>query len=78
LLADGLARRDELRVGLDVDQVGRLVSADGRPCEALRVIGPPRRGRWWETTAVPEIRAQAAALVRADQWSTAPQPASVY
>jgi len=25
----------------------------------IRVLGPLRRGRLWETTAVPEIRAQA-------------------
>jgi uncharacterized NAD(P)/FAD-binding protein YdhS len=62
LLADGLARPDALGLGLDVDLAGRLVAADGRAWDAVRVVGPPRRGGWWETTAVPEIRTQVHAL----------------
>jgi uncharacterized NAD(P)/FAD-binding protein YdhS len=27
-----------------------------------RLVGPPRKGTLWESTAVPEIRGQAAAL----------------
>ena len=30
----------------------------------LYVVGPPRKGTLWETTAVPEIRGQAAALAQ--------------
>src|SRR5207245_3349828 len=62
LLADGLARPDPLRLGLDVDPAGRLVAADGAALSRVAVIGPPRRGRWWGTTAVLEIRDQVAAL----------------
>jgi uncharacterized NAD(P)/FAD-binding protein YdhS len=32
--------------------------------DALWVVGPLRRGRRWETTAIPEIRMQAASLSR--------------
>jgi uncharacterized NAD(P)/FAD-binding protein YdhS len=32
--------------------------------DALWVVGPLRRGRRWETTAIPEIRTQAADLSR--------------
>jgi uncharacterized NAD(P)/FAD-binding protein YdhS len=65
MLADGVARRDRLRLGLDVCDAGYLVGADGRGDERVRVLGPARRGgRFWETTAVPEIRAQAGALGR--------------
>ncbi|GAA4259145.1 FAD/NAD(P)-binding protein [Dactylosporangium darangshiense] len=64
LLEDGLARRDATGIGLDVDGLGRLIDRDGEPVERLFAVGPVRRGAWWETTAVPEIRAQASALGR--------------
>ncbi|MFF5234195.1 FAD/NAD(P)-binding protein [Dactylosporangium sp. NPDC000521] len=64
LLDDGLARRDPTGTGLDVDGHGRLVGRDGEPSDRILAIGPTRRGAWWETTAVPEIRSQAAALAR--------------
>jgi uncharacterized NAD(P)/FAD-binding protein YdhS len=61
LLGSGMARPDPLGLGLDVDARGHLVAPDGRSHEHIVAIGPPRRGyRFWETTAVPEIRAQAA------------------
>ena len=41
---------------------GRLLDRDGRPTEGLWAIGPLRRGAPFETTAIPEIRQQAAAL----------------
>ena len=64
LMVDGLARQDPLRIGLDVDADGYLVDAAGRAQPLISVLGPARRGRYWETTAVPEIRTQAGALVR--------------
>ncbi|MEV4515092.1 FAD/NAD(P)-binding protein [Dactylosporangium sp. NPDC049525] len=64
LLDDGLARRDPTGTGLDVDGHGRLVDRDGEASDRIVAIGPTRRGAWWETTAVPEIRTQAAALAR--------------
>jgi uncharacterized NAD(P)/FAD-binding protein YdhS len=46
-----------------VDADGQLVDAAGRGQPRVSVLGPARRGRrYWETTAVPEIRAQAADL----------------
>jgi uncharacterized NAD(P)/FAD-binding protein YdhS len=62
LVADGLARADPLGLGIDVDATGRPVSRHGRPVEGLYVLGSLRRGRWWETTAIPEIRAHATAV----------------
>lgn len=62
LFVQGLARPDELFMGLDVDENGALLDLDGRPSDSLFAIGPPRKGCLWETTAVPEIRAQAAQL----------------
>jgi uncharacterized NAD(P)/FAD-binding protein YdhS len=59
LVAAGLARPGPHGLGLDVDRDGALLA----PVQAaLWTIGPPRRGRFWETTAVPEIRGQARAL----------------
>jgi uncharacterized NAD(P)/FAD-binding protein YdhS len=46
----------------DTDGDGRLLDAAGRAWPGVHVLGPARRGRLWETTAVAEIRAQAEAL----------------
>jgi uncharacterized NAD(P)/FAD-binding protein YdhS len=63
LLATGLARVGPHGLGLDIDPAGRLIGADGRAHDRLWLVGPLRRGALWETTAVPEIRAQARRLV---------------
>jgi uncharacterized NAD(P)/FAD-binding protein YdhS len=64
LLDSGLARPDPLRLGLDTDARGALRDAGGRPASDIVALGPLLRGRWYETTAIPEIRDQAAALAR--------------
>jgi len=56
LLASGRARLEPLGLGLDLDDAGRVVSADGGPDPALFVLGPPSRAAFWETIAVPDIR----------------------
>lgn len=62
LFADGVARPGPYGLGLDVDDDGAVVGRDGHQALPLWTVGPPRRGRFFETTAVPEIRAQAHAL----------------
>lgn len=64
LREQGLARVDDLGLGLDTDAGGRLLQQDGQPSTQLYTLGPPRKGALWETTAVPEIRQQAQALAR--------------
>lgn len=64
LLASGLARSDPLCLGLDTDPEGRLLDARGYASTFLYTLGPPCKGRLWETTAVPEIRGQAQALAQ--------------
>ena len=65
-LADaGLARADALRLGLDVDDAGRLRDAGGAASPTLFAVGPATKGVAWEITAVPDIRVQAAACARA-------------
>ncbi len=65
LLADGYVKAGPLGLGLDHDSRGVLVDSSGTPSTLLSTIGPLRKGRLWETTAMPEIRAQALEL--ADQ-----------
>ncbi len=57
LEAEGLARRGPHGLGLDVDEHGALL-----PKRKIFTLGPARRGWLWETTAAPEIRAQARSL----------------
>ena len=63
LLARGLVHPDALHLGLATDPDGRLQDAHEATPHALYTLGPCRKGTVWETTAVPEIREQAAALV---------------
>jgi uncharacterized NAD(P)/FAD-binding protein YdhS len=65
LLARGTAGPDPLALGLDATDDGRLRGADGRVVEGAWVVGPPRKGTLWESTAIPEIRAQAAQVAAA-------------
>ena len=62
LLRTGLVRTDPLRLGLATDGAGALLDSDDRPHDRLFTLGPLRRGELYETTAIPEIRAQAAAI----------------
>jgi uncharacterized NAD(P)/FAD-binding protein YdhS len=64
LLEAGMARPDRLRMGLDTDPGGALRDADGRAVGDIFALGPLLRGSRYETTAIPEIRGQAAALAR--------------
>ena len=62
LLASGQARLDPLRLGLDVAAQTHIVSADGQRSPRLMAIGPASRATFWEITAMPDIRVQAARL----------------
>ena len=64
LFSSGLARPDPLRLGIDADAGGAVLDRAGRPAAAIFTLGPPLRGLWYETTAIPEIRDQAAALAQ--------------
>jgi uncharacterized NAD(P)/FAD-binding protein YdhS len=55
----GLVRPDELGLGLDTDESGALIAADGRVADGLFLVGPLRKGLLWENTAVPELRVEA-------------------
>lgn len=56
LITTGRARLDPLKLGLDLDEDGRVRGADGQSDPRLFVLGPPARAAFWETIAVPDIR----------------------
>jgi uncharacterized NAD(P)/FAD-binding protein YdhS len=64
LFSTGLARPDPIGLGVDAAADGRVLSWAGIPSDVLFTLGPPLRGLWYETTAIPEIREQAAELAR--------------
>lgn len=60
LLTRGVARPGPSSLGLDSADDGRLRDDLGRSHDAIWTLASLRRGNLWETTAIPEIRAQAA------------------
>lgn len=65
LLSDGVARAHANGLGLDVNDDGRVLDANGAASERIFALGPITQGAFWESTAVPEIRTRAAALAAA-------------
>lgn len=64
MIADGLLTADPLGLGLRTDDAGRALDATSTPVPDLSIIGPLQRGRYWEMTAVPELRVAAVSLGR--------------
>ena len=64
LLGGGVALADPTGLGFVTDDRGRVVRPDARPSETLFAIGALRRPTEWESTAVPDISKQAAALAK--------------
>lgn len=62
LLDAGQIRPGPHRLGLDADATGAVLDATGAPSPGLFTLGPTLRGLRYETTAIPEIVDQAAAL----------------
>jgi uncharacterized NAD(P)/FAD-binding protein YdhS len=63
-LARGVMRPDPLALGVDVTGDYRVLDGSGEAQPQLFAIGPLLRGRWYETTAVNEIRKHATDIVR--------------
>lgn len=59
----GLVRPDPLLLGIDTTENGALLGDDG-VVPGLFAVGPPRKGTLWESTAIPEIRSQAAEVAQ--------------
>lgn len=62
MLRMGMATTDANGLGIRADAEGRLIGADGQVQSRLRLLGALRRGDLWESTAVPELRGQAALI----------------
>jgi len=63
LRASGCLIPDALRLGIATNTDGALLGADGQPSAGgLYTLGASRRPAYFESTAVPELRQQAAAL----------------
>jgi uncharacterized NAD(P)/FAD-binding protein YdhS len=63
LVADGVVRPGPHGMGIDTDpDTGQVCDAAQRLVGGLFAIGTLRRGTLWESTAVPELRAQARRL----------------
>ena len=59
LMSRGLAQPDPHGLGLMTTAQGCLLAQEGLAVEQIFVMGPPRRGTLFETTAIPELRSQA-------------------
>ncbi len=62
LIENGLVRPDELGLGLDVADDGAVIDLQGFASNFLYAIGPLRKGKLYESIAVPELRVQVAEL----------------
>jgi uncharacterized NAD(P)/FAD-binding protein YdhS/predicted metal-dependent enzyme (double-stranded beta helix superfamily) len=64
LLVHDWVRRDALSLGLDTTSDGNAIDAKGREVDDLFVVGTLRKPLLWESTAVPELRSQAASVAQ--------------
>ncbi len=62
LLAQGAAAADPLGLGLHVDEHCAVLGSSGQVTPGLYAVGAPTQGRFFESTAVNEIRGQTARL----------------
>lgn len=62
---DGVLLLDHLGLGVEVDTQSRLMRADGQIWPGLFAAGALTAGRFWEITAVPDIRLQAQKITQA-------------
>jgi uncharacterized NAD(P)/FAD-binding protein YdhS len=72
LVRRGMLRPDPLHLGLDANAALQTIDARGTPNPRLLALGPPLRGLFYETTAVPETCRQAAQIARALSQEPAP------
>lgn len=80
LLATGIASMHPCGIGVRLDADGRLIGENGTTTPGVMCLGSIRQGEEWETTAIPEIRAQAAAiaeLIADDQGAPARAPSLI-
>ncbi|MBO3460502.1 FAD/NAD(P)-binding protein [Aetokthonos hydrillicola Thurmond2011] len=64
LQAQQLIHSHPSSIGIETAANGAVIDVQGNVSQRLYTIGTPRKGNLWETTAVPEIRVQAANLAQ--------------
>ncbi len=62
LIGEGIARPHPNGYGFDLDENARVIGMSGVAQPGVYAIGPITQGAFWESTAVPEIRARSAAI----------------
>jgi uncharacterized NAD(P)/FAD-binding protein YdhS len=62
LLVYGWVHPDDLALGIETTSAGNALAEDGQEVADLFVVGTLRKPAFWESTAVPELRNQAAAV----------------
>ena len=65
LIANGCARTDPLRLGLDVSPGCEVLDSHGTASARLYAVGPLTRGTFFEIEAIPDIRNQCVAVADA-------------
>lgn len=60
----GVLQPDALGLGIEVADDGALLDRNGVPSRVLYHVGPLLRGKYWECTAVPELRIHCARMAR--------------
>jgi len=58
LLGKGLIAADSLKMGIDAAPDGGTIDVNGAVSDVILTVGTALKGVLWETTAMPEIRAQ--------------------
>ncbi len=59
LIGKGLIKTDGLKLGIDATPDGRTIDRSGKISDKILTAGTALKGILWESTAMPEIRAQA-------------------
>lgn len=59
LLSEGLIARDELGLGILINDQYEVINANNQSVAGLYYIGPMLRSKYWEAIAVPELRRHA-------------------
>jgi uncharacterized NAD(P)/FAD-binding protein YdhS len=62
MLRQGLIQQDPLGLGIIVDKASRTINGEGKASAGLYAVGALTAGQFWEITAVPDIRTQAAGI----------------
>ncbi len=62
MIGKGLIKADSLKMGIDAAPDGRAIDKNGSVSEQILTVGTALKGVLRESTAMPEIRAQAQRL----------------